>query len=398
MLSPLHAALGALALLLFFTVGEAAAQAEAGRWPNTFGGDDPPAALDETERVALDALRAAMIEAGASPCRSSARLTAAARAHARELLNTQTTHRLTPRSVRLEVLRAGAVDPVVIPWALAFRGDLDLSTHRERLLRRFGRRPPSHCGVGVAVDEGRSVVALIGVRRNITLEELPARLARGDRVRVQGRLGLAFRSPAVLVTTPLGDVIEHQTLRRSGAFGAWLDFTMSGHYTVEVMATGEQGPQIVALFPVFVDVEPSVAGEVRSQPSSSHGASLSSVDDLFAALNRARRDAQLEPLDLDRELTELALAHSRDMLERSYFGHLSPTGEDLRARLQTARLGTSRAAENLVRASSFANAHAQLMESPSHRANLLDPEVTHVGIGAVEREGELLITQIFVSW
>jgi uncharacterized protein YkwD len=38
------------------------------------------------------------------------------------------------------------------------------------------------------------------------------------------------------------------------------------------------------------------------------------------------------------------------------------------------------------------------MESPSHRANILDPSLTHVGIGLARSAGELVVTQIFVSW
>jgi uncharacterized protein YkwD len=86
------------------------------------------------------------------------------------------------------------------------------------------------------------------------------------------------------------------------------------------------------------------------------------------------------------------------MVRLGYFGHVSPSGRDLTSRLRQAGYTTHRAAENLARSSTPQRAHAQLMESPSHRANILDPALTHVGIGVAEREGELLVTQIYVAW
>jgi len=88
------------------------------------------------------------------------------------------------------------------------------------------------------------------------------------------------------------------------------------------------------------------------------------------------------------------------MVVRGYFGHVSPTGQDVTARLAAEGVYTQRAAENLVRAASSPRAHTRLMGSPAHRANILDPELTHVGIGVRrdDRDGELVVTQIFVAW
>ena len=106
----------------------------------------------------------------------------------------------------------------------------------------------------------------------------------------------------------------------------------------------------------------------------------------------------LAPLQPDPRLSLLATRHSRDMLRRGYFGHVSPSGGDVMARLRMSGVTAARAAENLVRGGSPDRAHSQLMGSPSHRANILDPSLTHVGIGVAERDGELLVTQIFAEW
>jgi len=378
----------------------AAAQPSSSNWPMRYGGVDPVADLHGAEADALKALSDAMTRRGAPPCRSSSKLVAAARAHAQQLLHASTTSgRINVRVVRREVLRAGGVDAVVIPWAEAFSGDPDLSTHEDRLGQRFGKRPPTHCGVGLATGNHRQVLVVIGVRRHLSLDPFPARLARGDRVRLQGRLTSGYRAPSVLVTTPQGDVIENQTLRRSGSFGAWLGFNVPGRYTVEVMASGPQGPEIVALFPVFVDEEPvgEVEGALLSTPSTTRREGTPAAQ-LLSLLNQERLRAGLDPLELDEQLSRVATDHCRDMVRQGYFGHVSPTGVDLTARLRRAGVTTLRAAENLARSTTPQRAHAQLMESPSHRANLLDPDLTHVGLGVAERDGELLVTEIFVAW
>lgn len=378
----------------------ALAQPALDQWPTQYGGIDASANLDGVEREALEALSSAMRQGGAAPCRSSTKLVTAARIHAKQLLEASTSSgRISVSVVRREVLRAGGVDPVVIPWAEAFSGTLDLETRRSRLAKRFGARPPTHCGVGMASAAGRNVVVVIGVRRHVSIDPFPAQVARGERVRLQGRLVTGYHSPSVLVTTPHGDVVEQQTLRRSGSFGSRLGFLLPGRYTVEVMATGPQGPEIVALFPVYVDAEPSMEG-VETLQSAARVENLPETPSslLLRLLNEERHRAGLDPLERDLSLSRLATDHCRDMVRQSYFGHLSPSGRDLTSRLRQAGMATHRAAENLARSSTAQRAHAQLMESPSHRANILDPDLTHVGIGVAEREGELLVTQIFVAW
>ena len=119
---------------------------------------------------------------------------------------------------------------------------------------------------------------------------------------------------------------------------------------------------------------------------------------LLRLLNLERRRADLPALERDAELGRLATEHSADMLEQGYFGHVSPSGQDVTERLRTRGFVVLRAAENLARSGSPSRAHRTLMESPAHRANILDPELTHVGIGIARREGQLVVTQIFVSW
>ena len=370
------------------------------RWPEHFGGSDPAASLADIEQRTLDALRAALERNGVEPCVSSSKLTAAARAHARHLLAAGTPPgRIDADMVRREARREGAYDPTVVPWAIGFHGDIDLESRVARLARRVASRPPTHCGIGHAVTDERQVLVVVGVRRRVQLEAVPSRLASGNRVRLEGTLAPGYQAPAVMVTSPLGEVGERQVLRRAGWFGTWLELEGVGRHTVEVMATGPRGPEIVALFPISVDSEPWEGTDEDMALAVRPVEDLASIAArLLELLNLERQQAGLLPLMHSSQLDRLAANHSRDMLMQGYFGHVSPGEGDLTARLRGAGISTPRAAENLVRSVSSSRAHDRLMESPSHRANILDPSLTHVGIGLARSAGELVVTQIFVSW
>jgi uncharacterized protein YkwD len=56
------------------------------------------------------------------------------------------------------------------------------------------------------------------------------------------------------------------------------------------------------------------------------------------------------------------------------------------------------AGENLAGAPSVERAHSGLMNSPGHRANILNPNFTHIGIGALNvGPYGMMFTQMFVG-
>jgi uncharacterized protein YkwD len=156
-------------------------------------------------------------------------------------------------------------------------------------------------------------------------------------------------------------------------------------------------------------------------------------------VNEVRCDRGLAPLAYDEAVTRAAAYHSGDMVTRGFFGHESPvsgraTPSD---RLDQVGAAHTRAAENLARTSIFAfdgrtfyirdqddcvfsltpegppiprrtyaSAAERLvegwMDSPGHRRNILDPEMSRHGAAAAARPdpatcGELLVTQVLAS-
>jgi uncharacterized protein YkwD len=104
---------------------------------------------------------------------------------------------------------------------------------------------------------------------------------------------------------------------------------------------------------------------------------------MLALINQERTQRGLPALRMDEQLRAVARRHSRDMLRRGYFGHLSPEGVAPFERMTAAGVHYTAAGENLALAPTVEIAHAGLMQSPGHRANILQPRFRRVGIGAL---------------
>ena len=103
---------------------------------------------------------------------------------------------------------------------------------------------------------------------------------------------------------------------------------------------------------------------------------------MLAAVNAARAGAGVPALAADSRLDAAAQAHAADMLERSYYAHQGAGGTTPRERIQAAGFPTPLAAENIAaRHLTVAGAMAGWLGSSAHRANLLDPRFTHLGVG-----------------
>lgn len=119
---------------------------------------------------------------------------------------------------------------------------------------------------------------------------------------------------------------------------------------------------------------------------------------MLQLVNQARADAGLQPLRLDPALTEVARAHSTEMFALGYFSHDSPDAGSPSDRLTAAGIPFLAMGENIALAPSVETAHRNLMNSPGHRANILDPAFTRVGIGIIAAPGAgLMVSQEFAT-
>jgi len=118
--------------------------------------------------------------------------------------------------------------------------------------------------------------------------------------------------------------------------------------------------------------------------------------------NRERLSRNLRELKLDPLLVAVARAHSREMCQKNYFDHQSPTpGQhtpmDRYLGAMTKRPLFACVGENLFCCSvvDVERGHRELMASPTHRANILFPGFRQCGVGIYTSErGEFWVTEM----
>lgn len=105
---------------------------------------------------------------------------------------------------------------------------------------------------------------------------------------------------------------------------------------------------------------------------------------MFNLVNSERTAQGLKPLQIDMRLVKLARMKSQDMIDKNYFDHTSPTYGTPFEMMHNYGVTYNYAGENLAGNSTTNAAHTALMNSPGHRANILNVNYTHIGIGIID--------------
>jgi hypothetical protein len=113
--------------------------------------------------------------------------------------------------------------------------------------------------------------------------------------------------------------------------------------------------------------------------------------------NAERARHGLAPLTTDARLAAAAQAHSADMVRRGFFAHENPDGKQVWDRAVAAGYAYRKVAENIAAGQRTAEEVVHgWMESPGHRANILDRDLTQIGVGRAEGGSyDVYWTQVF---
>jgi uncharacterized protein YkwD len=258
-------------------------------------------------------------------------------------------------------------------------------------------------GVGLEpLGKGETRVLVALQESFVTIAPLPRALPVNARVDLKGALRGNYAKPEAFVTAPDGKVLTRMALRgRASAFtGSFKCGPQPGRYQVEITGEDSYGPTVLANFPLWCGQKaPHTLREVA--PPGGHDEESATPNaaeqTAFRLLNADRAHAGLPPLVWDEALANVARGHSVDMMTHDFFGHISPTTGSAQDRVRKAGVDAQLLLENVARAFTAGESERGLMSSPGHRANILNPDVTHVGIGvAIEKDShELLLTQLF---
>ena len=116
---------------------------------------------------------------------------------------------------------------------------------------------------------------------------------------------------------------------------------------------------------------------------------------LFKAANHERAERKLPLLKWDEALARAARKHAELMAEQDLLEHRLPGEPDLPSRAREAGAGFSHITENIGMAVDGSKFHSGWMQSPGHRANILDKDADSVGIAVAQSEGELYAVEDF---
>jgi uncharacterized protein YkwD len=332
----------------------------------------------------IEALRAeiaaALAERG-TPAEADGALSAAASWALRELTKGR---QVDPISVETISRRFGFGGVFV---GLAAGNATDGEPWREQLARLPANIPLNRYGIRTS-PSGRLMAVAFG-SAELTYESIPRSFDPGQTVTIRGAVGSRYTRSSVYLTKPDGNVEEKRLTSRS--FDVSFPLLSAGRYRLEVFGDGPTGPVVVSNVPLFVGIAEPAATTVGGKAVDPEEAEASAL----VLLNQARRAAGLGQLVQDRELRELALAHSDDMASNDFFGHVSPTTGGPEDRLRRSGFIVAAFGENVGTGPTPEVIHEGLMESPGHRANMISPKFTHVGIG-VEKDGDsLFCTMVF---
>ncbi|MGG1916010.1 CAP domain-containing protein [Priestia megaterium] len=130
-------------------------------------------------------------------------------------------------------------------------------------------------------------------------------------------------------------------------------------------------------------------------PSTS--STLSSEEQQVVTLvNQERAKAGLKPLQVDATLSKSAKAKSQDMHDKNYFDHQSPTYGSPFDQMKKFGISYKTAGENIAEGqTSPAEVMKAWMNSPGHKANILNASYTHIGVGYVKDKN--IWTQQFIG-
>ncbi|WP_110113546.1 CAP domain-containing protein [Bacillus sp. CGMCC 1.16541] len=158
----------------------------------------------------------------------------------------------------------------------------------------------------------------------------------------------------------------------------------------------EAQPQEQAQAPQQAEAQPAQESEQTEQKAEAGDVS-EYEQQVVQLVNQEREKQGLKPLELDKELSDVAREKSKDMKEKGYFDHNSPTYGSPFDMMKQFGIEYTAAGENIAKGQKTPEEVMEgWMNSDGHRKNIMSPDFTHIGVGYVEGEMPHW-TQMFIA-
>lgn len=146
---------------------------------------------------------------------------------------------------------------------------------------------------------------------------------------------------------------------------------------------------------LFAIILLSALAAVAQKPASSPTVDSEAEQEILRLLNLERARAGLRSLRADPALQRAARKHSRIMADANQLAHEFGAEPPFNRRMALEGASFAASAENVAFNQTAEGAHRGLMNSPPHRANILNPEYNTVGVGVIRQGDDIWVTQDF---
>jgi uncharacterized protein YkwD len=130
---------------------------------------------------------------------------------------------------------------------------------------------------------------------------------------------------------------------------------------------------------------------------------------IWQGTNRMREKGGLRPLFFHTSTGQVAYLHSKDLCRRKFFDHVNPDGAGPADRLQAAGVSFTMCGENIIMLDTARtllatasmgkalgdNLVRSWMDSPGHRANIMEGRFREIGVGVYLTKDDVFATQVF---
>jgi uncharacterized YkwD family protein len=161
----------------------------------------------------------------------------------------------------------------------------------------------------------------------------------------------------------------------------------------------KQQTQPTAVRPAEQQSSPAKEEAVVSPNTAQVSANLSFEQKVVQLVNVERQKSGLQPLTLDSEISNVARTKSKDMADNNYFAHQSPTYGSAGDMLTKFGIRWSAWGENIASGQRTPESVVTAwMNSEGHRANIMSPNFSRIGVGYVANSGGTPYwTQVFAD-
>ena len=274
----------------------------------------------------------------------------------------------------------------------------------EELNRSLSHVDMTHLGVAIIRKDKIVTTALVLSRRLVKLSPIRSYARTEQTAYLRGRFfqkGPARNIQAleIALTMPSGKVLKQnlQVVDRKFQLPIMVG-PQPGVMQAQIIVNRGKGPEVAALFPLGIEHTPWAPTQTLK---SELDETMESEPALASLILGARKAQGLNLPAHSSLLAQIARAHAKDMRDHQFFAHVSARTGDVTHRLSEFQVSYVVALENIASATGPDDIMQEWMNSPSHRANLLSPDITTFGVGISENldnpDGSMLAVAVLVK-